>query len=313
MNSEKKIEQLQSIIAQSLLPLIDNDYYLLELPYHSNVGDSLIWQGELDFLKMVPFKCLGFGSLWTFNFPAIQDDAVILLHGGGNFGDLYEIHHTFKMDVVERYPNNKIVFFPQTVWFGDERKFLSTMSVLSKHKNVFVCARDQVSFEKIKDSLGGRALLVPDMAFFINMKKWKTAPLRCERPLLLKRTDQEYRSSESIETLMRHPNIHVSDWPSMMEPMEWQTKYMYKVRGTKKFWHRFCDFYADFFYRKHLIQSGIRLVNSHSMIYTTRLHVAILSVLLGKNVEFLDNSYGKNSSFYNTWLSDCDCIRPYEK
>ncbi|KAB5164633.1 polysaccharide pyruvyl transferase, partial [Bacteroides thetaiotaomicron] len=31
---------------------------------------------------------------------------------------------------------------------------------------------------------------------------------------------------------------------------------------------------------------------------------------LYKRVYFLDNSYGKNSSFYDTWLKDLDSVNP---
>ncbi len=46
-------------------------------------------------------------------------------------------------------------------------------------------------------------------------------------------------------------------------------------------------------------------------IYSTRLYAIILSLLLGKDSDlyWFDNSYGKNSSFYETWLSDLDGIK----
>ncbi|UVP53814.1 polysaccharide pyruvyl transferase family protein [Bacteroides cellulosilyticus] len=48
----------------------------------------------------------------------------------------------------------------------------------------------------------------------------------------------------------------------------------------------------------------MHFINPYKEIYTTRLHVAILSILTHKPFMFIDNSYGKNSSFYNTWLTD---------
>lgn len=49
-------------------------------------------------------------------------------------------------------------------------------------------------------------------------------------------------------------------------------------------------------------------VNSYNYIYTTRLHIAILATLLEKPCTFIDNNYGKNSGFYQTWLNDIDDI-----
>ena len=54
----------------------------------------------------------------------------------------------------------------------------------------------------------------------------------------------------------------------------------------------------------------MKLINSHTDIYTTRLHACILSILLRKeDITFFDNSYGKNSGFYDTWLTDCENVK----
>lgn len=46
MNGFEKTEKLRNIIFDQLSPLIDNDYVLWDLPYHENIGDTLIWEGE---------------------------------------------------------------------------------------------------------------------------------------------------------------------------------------------------------------------------------------------------------------------------
>ena len=51
MNYQEKITDLRKKIKDKLSPLIDNDYVLLDLPYHKNIGDILIWAGEIEFLK----------------------------------------------------------------------------------------------------------------------------------------------------------------------------------------------------------------------------------------------------------------------
>ena len=39
---EVKINVLRQILEERLLPLVDRDYVFLDLPYHPNVGDTLI-------------------------------------------------------------------------------------------------------------------------------------------------------------------------------------------------------------------------------------------------------------------------------
>lgn len=66
MNFESKNDQLRSIIYRELLPLIDNDYVLYDIPLHNNIGDLLIWEGELSFLKDVPYKMIDSCSIDTY-------------------------------------------------------------------------------------------------------------------------------------------------------------------------------------------------------------------------------------------------------
>ena len=39
---EEQIAILKKTIEERLLPLVDRDYVFLDLPYHPNIGDSLI-------------------------------------------------------------------------------------------------------------------------------------------------------------------------------------------------------------------------------------------------------------------------------
>ena len=59
MNSTEKAQQLKRQLEQQLLSLIDQDYVLYELPYYSNIGDTLIWEGALDILRKSPYKYKG--------------------------------------------------------------------------------------------------------------------------------------------------------------------------------------------------------------------------------------------------------------
>ena len=73
------------------------------------------------------------------------------------------------------------------------------------------------------------------------------------------------------------------------------------------------DWWALNVYRKDLIRIGTTFVKSYDPIYTTRLHVMILSLLCGKKINVIDNSYGKNLNFVNTWLKDVDEVTIYSK
>ncbi len=309
MNAAAKIIQLRDVIVSTLSSLIDRDYYLLEVPYYTNIGDTLIWQGELDFLKSLPYTCKGMYSLETFPFwKRIPEGSLVLFQGGGNFGDLWTKHHDFKMNIVRKFPNCKFVFFPQTVWFNDEVNLKACAEFLSCQKDVTICARDTTSYEILKDNFSCNILLVPDMAFCIDMSKWNKS-LPAEKDLLLKRTDAEFKSTPYIEELSSRNNLTVTDWPTMLSKHDWQTKIMLKLIYSRLTKYAIADWYAYNYYRKHLISSGVYLLASHKKIYTTRLHTAILGVLMNKDIEFLDNSYGKNKTFFDSWLNNCENVK----
>jgi exopolysaccharide biosynthesis predicted pyruvyltransferase EpsI len=50
----------------------------------------------------------------------------------------------------------------------------------------------------------------------------------------------------------------------------------------------------------------VSFLSKHEYIYTTRLHGAILALLLGKRFFLINNNYGKNKNFFETWLTEKD-------
>ncbi|MBR4565108.1 MAG: polysaccharide pyruvyl transferase family protein [Paludibacteraceae bacterium] len=304
MTPSIKIQELKSLIKTVLTPLIDNDYWLLEVPYYTNIGDSLIWQGEMDFLRQLGYRCKGMYSSGTFHFPPINPNEIILFQGGGNFGDLWSVPHDFKMKVMAEYPNNRFVFFPQTVYFQHKENLLSCAEFMSNY-DAIICARDNSSFAILKKYFKNEIVLVPDMAFFMDMSSWEI-PQNSGEDLFLLRGDVELKQYEEFKNIASQHNILVSDWRFPRE-FNWQLKGHTQMRRHFPFLY---DWYARTVFRPFMVKSGIQFIASHNKIYSTRLHAAILTILLGKasDLTWFDNSYGKNSSLYETWLCDVEDI-----
>ena len=117
MKSRDIVAKLKAKISSQLTPFIDANYWLMEIPHYDNVGDTLIWQGEMDFLHTLPFNCKRMRALDSQTQWKIEEKDLILFQGGGNFGDLWSKHHDFKMKIMKEHPNNRFIFFPQTVFF----------------------------------------------------------------------------------------------------------------------------------------------------------------------------------------------------
>lgn len=321
MNFEQKIVEIRNIIYQKLTPYIDSDYVLWEVPYYTNIGDVLIWEGELDFLRNSGYSCLGMASKDTCMFPKLAPETIIFLQGGGNFGDLWRDIHEFRLKVIEKYPENRIIIFPQSVFYENTSLIKEDASKMALHKKLIICARDNYSYKLLKGNFTNDILLVPDMAFCIDcnyLSKWNLST--SNGGVYVRRLDKEMGKELDKEKIVTD-NLDIRDWPSLERPLLAVRVYnkiislqrkMLKYKVFYKLLAPLVDFIAFYRLRPLMIKQGVQFISSYRMVYTTRLHVMILSVLMHKEVLFIDNSYGKNSSFYNSWLKDLESVKPYK-
>ena len=294
---------LQAKIAETLTPLIDSDFIYLDLPYHSNIGDTLIWMGADQFLRSLPHTCLGQHSIATFDFRPLPHDAVILLHGGGNFGDLWRKHQDFRLRVISTYPGNRIIVLPQTIHYDSPSVMASDIQLLNRHPQLTICVRDDQSAEQMKQNgFTGQLLLLPDMAFCINKELLIEQKSKVSKEaMLVLRADKEAPKGRA-EGDLPAPRIDIKDWPN-------QRKNRHTANDClRKNTTREADELIQTQFFPYLVSEGVRFVSEYRMVYTTRLHVAILRLLLGMPVKIMNNSYGKNLSFYDTWLKDAPLI-----
>jgi len=314
MKAKDKVQQLQENIRQSLSPLIDRDYVLLDVPCHENVGDTLIWQGELDFLSTCPHKCIFSASVAQKELD-IPDDILILFQGGGNFGDMWPMHHKYRKAIIEKHPNNPVLVFPQSVCYLDESHLNEDISFFSRYPNVTICVRDQKSKDFLDSNFKQNAiLLVPDMAFMLDVNRYRRKKLVKGSTLFCKRDDSEFRDCCNFSELPF--NAVVKDWmfPDLKR-IEKESYWAHRIANSldirlkTHLYEKVGKWFLEHRLKNAQIRYAIDFVSPYEFIYTTRLHVAILSVLLGKkNIEMFDNSYGKLSALYQTWLTDVDGV-----
>lgn len=309
---EEKKHQLQMIIKEQLSPLIDNDYIFIDLPYYNNIGDVLIWEGTERYLKTISHRCLYKTSFNNFVHKKISKDTVILMQGGGNFGDIWHEHQNFRKQIIKEYPENRIIILPQTIYYQNEDNLKKDAEEFSHHNNIFICARDRHSYDVFNKYFSAYILLLPDMAFFIDLPLKKH---RTNRVLYLKRKDKEQNLAQmKVEIPV---NVEIHDWPTYERNFNVDRVLFYSSKLLSKLNNNWCrlwrDYYEDKIIRGSKLSIGCRFLSNYDLIYSTRLHVAILGSLMGIQVKFIDNSYGKNKNFYDTWLKDLDTISMIDK
>ena len=166
-----------------------------------------------------------------------------------------------------------------------------------------MCLRDERSLKLFSDHFRNPAYLMPDMAHFL----WgefsrPILPTSEAHTLLFARNDIE-RSPLPTDDLDR-PTF---DWSNLVPYSE------LVVFGIVKKLHvdyrrvgKHLPLYRIWraLVRDRLIDRGDRLIDAHDAVITNRLHMGIFSLLKGRRVTLSDNTYGKLSGYYTTWLKD---------
>ena len=78
-----------------------------------------------------------------------------------------------RRDAIERFPNNKIILFPQTIYFTKDDKGNKELELSKKiynnHKNLILVAREKVSYELMrKDFNKCKIIITPDIVLYLN-------------------------------------------------------------------------------------------------------------------------------------------------
>lgn len=177
---------------------------------------------------------------------------------------------------------------------------------MSTHPDLWFCARDERSYTFLKKNFSNNVLLVPDMAFAIKPATLKrNLPTNPAGDVFVKRTDHELVDGDRYERYFTALDVEpeTRDWPTL-EKRYWSHKWLERHLRKKKYPEWLVNLFAATLFRREMIRAGVDFLGSYRTIYTTRLHAAILGVLLGRPVRMFDNNYGKNSTFYATWLAN---------
>lgn len=312
MQAAVAVDTLRSRLVETLRPLLDSTkrVALIDFPNTANVGDSAIYLGELACLESlgVPFPRF-ICDLRTYDRAELArrlgPSGVILFAGGGNLGDVWPGEHELREEIVRSFPDHRIVQLPQTIHFQTKETLRRTRDVLNAHPTLTLLVRDRRSLEIARNEFRAPSALCPDAAFALGSVA-RPVPAAQARVWVL-RTDKEVRPGT------RGPaSDAVVDW--LEEPPMWRRALSYRLMGAvKRKGFRFVArpllmrLYGSLASQR--LRRGLELLASGEVVITDRMHGHILCLLMGIPHVLLDNSYGKLSSFYETWTAEVDNIR----
>lgn len=193
---------------------------LLDYPAYLNIGDHLIWLGELFYLTdVLKTKIKYTASTLTFSEEDMERQAgksPILLQGGGNLGDLYLTHQEFREQIISKYRDRPIVIMPQSIYFANADNLRRAANIFNSHPNLTIFTRDHRSYEiALKHFHKCQIIIAPDMAFqMINMPGLTYNTGRKSSILYHCREDQELNTTTFSSTSINLPDLTIEDWVS---------------------------------------------------------------------------------------------------
>ncbi|MGW3546360.1 polysaccharide pyruvyl transferase family protein [Janibacter hoylei] len=272
----------------------------LDFPDHTNVGDSAIALGSLEFWRQRGISLSGVHPLYATPRHVLADaDSTFALQGGGSFGGLYPPMNNFRLRVLrELHPEATLIQMPQSVVFPSELHRRENAAAFASRPTARVGARDRFSFGELQ-SIGLSPTLTPDSAHMLG-------PISCPSAttpyVILARTDPEAAADASGSQGQR-----TFDWPRATIP----GRVLHRIKFQRE-WpdaaQRLADRPPQFWIQRaqRRLAVGIPLLAEGSTIITDRLHAMILGLHLGRRVIAIDNANQKLSNYASTWLTDSE-------
>ena len=303
------VHELSRVLDETLRTLVPKRTRcaLVGFPDHSNVGDSAIWLGEQAFLAKLGAEIVYTCSTGTYaegELRARLGEGMILIHGGGNLGDLWPEHQALREQVVGAFRSHRIVQLPQSIWFDDRRNVARARAVFDQHPDFTILARDAQSLELARSNFEASSLLCPDMAFALGPLDRSVGPIR--DILCLLRSDKESRAA--LGSALPADAVAVDWLEDRSSARLWLANRLSRGRVRRALDQRLPTLERV---RRRVwnglaaerVARGCALLGQGRVVVSDRLHAHILSLLLGIEHVVLDNSYGKLASFYRSWTS----------
>lgn len=299
----------REVLAKTLKPR--DRFALVDFPNHTNVGDSAIWLGELAALED-----LGLGApvyvcdLETYSARELRrrtEGGTILIHGGGNLGDLWPRHQEFRERVVAEHRDCPIVQLPQSVRFSEPAALERARRVFGDHPDLTLLVRDRASLDRARAEFDTPSAPCPDLALCLPLRSRPQAPAR----------ELQWLLREDVEAAGHRDG----ELPGGAVPVDWLEELpggaarrarrlgsLLAGAGAPgrraapilwRLWHAAA---------RERLERGMQVLSEGEVVVTDRLHAHILCLLLSIPHVVLPDRHGKIEPFLETWTGTSDLV-----
>lgn len=268
-------------------------------PDYGNLGDVGIYIAQKNFLEdnMPHFEIIDIpvnktleGISWFRK--RVQTKDLIVMSGGGFFGDLYPLMEHYRQMIVKYFQTVPVISFPQSTFFSDTNRGVKLIKrsrkIYSIHRDLTLIGRDTNSYLFIQTHFSGCiAELMPDIV--LSMKE-----------------SEDHHHREGVVFCWR------SDFESGIGKHEKSTT----EAVLMKLWQnvKFMDTLIEC--EDMSIQNLIKLFNgmiqtfrSAELVVTDRLHGMLFCCLTKTPCIAINDKYNKVANSYQTWLKDIPYVK----
>jgi len=244
-----------------------------------NIGDQAINYCESVFLRknfpelnIYNIDRLTLLASWQLIVDTIQPSDIIVLHGGGNMGDIWLHEEYARRKIVETFKDNIIIGFPQSIKYYDENELKVSADIYNAHKKLMIATRDDASFKLAKEYFSGiKVIRTEDIVMGYEYPAQHRAVQ--EHILFATRNDMEKKDVPALENIRRiiGNEFNIVDTDTIMSDVD----FVDSEYGSMQVYLKIDEFHAA------------------KLIVTDRLHGAVFALHAGRPVVVVDNSYGK--------------------
>lgn len=272
--------------------------FLVGSPYKgNNLGDYAIDLAEKDFFNRYLPDCI---VLWLPDmiiFPHVSvfkyliGRSTILIHGGGFLGTLWMSGELMAREILKKYPNNKVIIMPQTIFFSDDaygaEELQKSKAIYTSHKKLTIFARDEKSLRLLNEEFKGVTVhYVPDIVTSFDYHK-KT--IRKNQVVLCLRRDKENVKAFDVKKLLEE--FLIGNGFSLEQILS--------DNVIDNFSHK---------YEKEKVFKQLDLFAESRLVVTDRLHGMLFAAVTSTPCVCIDNISGKVKGTYS-WIKNNEYIR----
>ena len=188
-------------------------YICLGSAVHGNLGDQALGLCRVEFLKycgisnsdIIEYTTRDKMRYWLQICRETKESDIIVLRGGGYWGDLWIDGFEEILTYIKEFRNNKIIGFPQSVYFSDSKEgnalFQYSKLIVKEAPKLIIFARDIESYKLLKRCYPESLIeVVPDTVLSYRPKNL----MKCNRKgvILCLRNDKEKNQSIDVNKIV---------------------------------------------------------------------------------------------------------------